>query len=302
MKAIFKFSPNKHKLSMSFLLAGLLAISCQPIASAYYWGYGGNWGTSLLGSLGFLAYPLVNRGPYSANPVFSTHSFIRRGAQRALTAPLFYRPYYLNNYKDEEPLYDPRSRYRPVRLQNIGQDQVTKANWKKPIVNNTQQPPLGYTATQQQVPSVLSDDYDPFAIRYPEQIPVQNPSNNMPPLAPSYTIPNSVGSANSVSSNSNVISKSEAISPIADGFVSTIVTEFDGNIALALMDPATRSWAKALGLIDNTKYKKDSFPQTRIHLIRQILLDSSLSSVSKLDAIKILLPRGGANRANKSGL
>ena len=77
-------------------------------------------------------------------------------------------------------------------------------------------------------------------------------------------------------------------SPLADGFVNHLVTKYDGHIGNALNNADTRNWAKAMGLIDED-HRGDSLPPDRIEVMGRILKDSSLDSVSKVDAMRILL-------------
>lgn len=254
-------------------LAGLMLLSTSP-AQAYYWNYYGGgrfFGTNLLYSIPYLASPLLglNRGPYNANPIYSASSYLNRGAQRALTAPLYYQPYYLQNYKDEEPIYDPRDRVRPVRAGNLTQDQIVHASWKQ------------------------GNNVDPFYAPIPGQ-----PTNNGQPTAQSQTLPPVAPPISSYQPQKSFDFRNSTPAPIADGFIGTVIEQHDGNLANALADPSTRSWAKALGLTQDDSAPGSEFTPTRIHLIRQILLDPSLTSVKKLDAIKILIP-ASANRATK---
>ena len=262
---------------------GLMLISAAP-AQAYYWNYYGGgryFGTNLLYSIPYLASPLLglNRGPYNANPLYSASSYLNRGAQRALTAPLYYQPYYLQNYKDEEPIYDPRDRVRPVRAGNLSQDQIVHASWKQ------------------------GNNVDPFYAPIPGQPPYTGQptgqSQTLPPVAPPITPkPASSPPAASPQPQKSFDFRSSTPAPIADGFIGTVIEHHDGNMASALADPSTRSWAKALGLTQDDSAPGAEFTPTRIHLIRQILLDPSLTSVKKLDAIRILIP-ASANRATK---
>ncbi len=286
---------RRQRQSLYLLTAAILAALTLPEpAQAYYWNSYGTrfFGTNLLYSIPYLASPLLglNRGPYNANPVYSVSSYLRRGGQRALTAPLVYQPYYLQNYKDDEPIYDPRDRYRPVKPQNYGQDMVSHATWKGNGATNTN-------------PGANSNPagYDPFYA----PIPNNGSTNTAPPVAPPISSHNPPGTpyptprtAQYSPFNIRTPKKKAGAQPIADGFVSTVVEQFDGDFQSALGDPATRSWAKALGIINDDQITKAEFTPTRIHLIRQILLDPSLNSVSKLDAIKILLP-ASANRATR---
>lgn len=294
--SIFMIERKLVKLiGLSLALGTVLNFTVPKPANAQYWGYG-RWGSSLLYGLGYLALPF-NRGPYNANPLYSTASYLTRGSQRALTAPLRYRPYYRENYKDEEPIYDPRSRYRPQRLSNLGQDQIASATWKKN--SSTLNSPIvpsypTYKNYQNPTPSILSPDYDPFALTSPNDgssspgAPGANQS--IAPHTPPSKAPHSIPKAPPF--------KRKISSPIADGFVSTVTKQFNGNIENALQDPAARSWAKALGLVNTDKPLKTRISPARIQIIRQILIDPELDSVNKLDAIRILLP-SGASRANK---
>ncbi len=290
---------RRQKQSLYLLTAAILAaLSLAEPAQAYYWNSYGTrfFGTNLLYSIPYLASPLLglNRGPYNANPVYSVSSYLRRSGQRAVTAPLVYQPYYLQNYKDDEPIYDPRDRYRPIKPQNYGQDIVSHATWKgsgatnpNPGVNSN---PAGYDPFYAPIPNNGSSKTAP-----PIAPPVAPPINNQRALSAPYSTPNKVPHS---PFNIRTPKKKAGAQPIADGFVSTVVEQFDGDFQSALGDPATRSWAKALGIINDDQITKAEFTPTRIHLIRQILLDPSLNSVSKLDAIKILLP-ASANRATR---
>ncbi len=77
-------------------------------------------------------------------------------------------------------------------------------------------------------------------------------------------------------------------SPLADGFVNHLVSKYDGHMGNALNNADTRNWAKAMGLIDED-HRGDSLPPDRIEVMGRILKDSSLDSISKVDAMRILL-------------
>lgn len=77
-------------------------------------------------------------------------------------------------------------------------------------------------------------------------------------------------------------------SPLADGFVDHLVTKYDGHLGNALGNADTRNWAKAMGLIE-ADHNADSLSPDRIEVMGRILKDSSLDSVSKVDAVRILL-------------
>ncbi len=77
-------------------------------------------------------------------------------------------------------------------------------------------------------------------------------------------------------------------SPLADGFVDHLVTKYDGHMGNALGNSDTRNWAKAMGLIEADR-NVDSLSPDRIEVMGRILKDNSLDSVSKVDAVRILL-------------
>ena len=160
---------------------------------------------------------------------------------------------------------------RPVRAGNLTQDQIVHASWKQ------------------------GNNVDPFYAPIPGQSPYTGQptgqSQTLPPVAPPIT-------PSQPQKSFDFRSPTPTPAPIADGFISTVVEHHDGNMASALADPATRSWAKALGLTQDDSAPGAEFTPTRVHLIRQILLDPSLTSVKKLDAIRILIP-ASANRATK---
>lgn len=79
-----------------------------------------------------------------------------------------------------------------------------------------------------------------------------------------------------------------APSPLADGFVDHLVTKYDGHMGNALNNSDTRNWAKAMGLIDD-QHSLEAMPADRIEVMGRILKDSTLDSVSKVDAMRILL-------------
>lgn len=121
--------------------------------------------------------------------------------------------------------------------------------------------------------------YDPFR---PQAGPEYSASDEFPPVAPPIAS----------SRGSNLMPGPGGASPLAVGFLNLVDTRFDGNIQDALFDPKTRSWAYTLGLIDQDQLFSQNFEPTRTHLIQQVIRDKTLDPISKLNAIKILLPPG----------
>lgn len=84
-------------------------------------------------------------------------------------------------------------------------------------------------------------------------------------------------------------------SPLADGFVNHLVSKYDGHVGNAFNNADTRNWAKAMGLIDED-HKGENLSADRIEVLGRILKDSSLDSVSKVDAMRILLRQKSAQK------
>jgi hypothetical protein len=113
----------------------------------------------------------------------------------------------------------------------------------------------------------------------------------VPPLAQPY-LPSAPGTVTNVT-QAGVSSSGAAGSPLADGFVDHLVKKYDGHMGNALNNADTRNWAKAMGVIDD-QHSVDAMPADRIEVMGRILKDSSLDSVSKVDAVRILLKQKAA--------
>ncbi|MCA9800688.1 MAG: hypothetical protein KC777_01815 [Cyanobacteria bacterium HKST-UBA02] len=263
---------RRSGIRLALLAILLLQLQAPLPALSYYYGYPyGGYGRNLIYSIPYLAAPLLGFGsPYSANPLYSATSYMNRSTRRLFNPYSAYygvsgRPYVTQQYQDPEPLYYPRQRNRPVRPGSIGVDEITHAQWKGPDPTGSA---AGYTGTPES---------DPFALTSDEFPPVAPPIGSKRVPAP----PPATGSG----------------APLAEGFLNLVDTKFDGDIHEALFDPQTRSWARSLGLIDEDQIFGQDFEPTRTHLIQQVIRDKTLDPVSKLNAIKILLPPGSANRA-----
>ena len=233
-------------------------------AQAYYWGYR-NLGGNLLYSLPYLGLSLIGSGaPYSSNPLYSTYSatgLLRRSVLGGYRYPLStVQPYTLQGYQDQEPLYSPRQRYKPVRAGQYGVDEVTHAEWKPAAPNAT--PQTGFSP-QSSTPSAIPS------------------REEFPPVAPARTLQDN---------------RPAGQSPIAVSFIGHINDRFNGDIRAALFDPQTRSLAKALGIVDEGQMFSTDLSDTKVELIRQILREDSLDPGSKLSTVKIMLS-SSANRA-----
>jgi hypothetical protein len=77
--------------------------------------------------------------------------------------------------------------------------------------------------------------------------------------------------------------------PLAQGFIDLVNSKYDGDIQQALFDPQTRSFAKAIGLVDGDALFKAELSPDRLELIRRVLNDKSEDAVSKVHTVRLLL-------------
>lgn len=77
--------------------------------------------------------------------------------------------------------------------------------------------------------------------------------------------------------------------PLAAGFINMVNSRFDGNIAQALFDPEGRSWARAIGIINNDDIFGANLSDERVALIKKVAHDPSADPAVKVQTIRILL-------------
>ncbi len=165
-------------------------------------------------------------------------------------------------YTDQEPLLGPRQRTRPFRNQYQPTDQIAHAGWPNQNQSANQlQPDLGPRAMSQPAPPRVGSNHAPFSV------------------------PGSSGLAPGVSPNPNPSSNPH----LADNFIKTVNSKFNGDISKALFDPQTRGVAKSVGLTDDDALFDANLSKSRVGIVRNIFNDPSLSSESKINAVKILL-------------
>jgi len=312
------------KLKKSAILLTLCLFWQNSSAQAYFYpgGYG-NFLPGLLSAVPYFGFSFMNRGPYSSYPLYTLQNSLYRATTRTLASPYNYNygnyqnysntmnyamqdpsnyPYAPETYYDPEPWYQPRQRTRPVRAGAMGVDQNTHATWQNSVPPNTlasapAQPnyfidPLR-TPISGEISNSPSQDMGP--ITAPGQ---------MPPLAPNVVSKRNRSSHHPIQSISSPISSPAQLNststagPLAQGFVAKVNQVYDGDIGRALFDPEMRGWARCLDLVKDEDVIKLDLSPARVGLIQQVLKDSSLDDLSKLDAVKVLL-RGGANRANQ---
>lgn len=315
------YRPKLLKKSAITLALCLLAQFGSAEAYFYPGGYG-NIVPGLLSAMPYFGFSFLNRGPYSSYPLYTLQNSLYRSATRTLASPYNYNSSYMNysntmnyamqdpsnypyqpeTYYDPEPWYQPRQRTRPVRAGVSGVDQNIHATWQNAVPSNT----------LAQAPAQPNYFVDP--LRAPITGSVFNgsgtdmgpitPPGEMPPLAPRVVSKrgrsgyhNQNTPATRSSKNTPQIVQPASAGPLAQGFVSRVNEVYDGDISRALFDPEMRGWARCLDLVKDDDVIKLDLSPARVGLIQQVMKDSSLDDLSKLDAVKVLL-RGGANRAN----
>lgn len=313
-------------LKKSALVTVCLLFAQSSAAEAYFYpgGYG-NFVPGLLSAVPYFGFSFLNRGPYSSYPLFTLQNSLYRSATRTLASPYNYNSSYMNysntmnyalqdpsnypyqaeTYYDPEPWYQPRQRTRPVRAGLSGVDQNIHATWQNAIpANNLAQAPA------QSQPNYFNDPLRTPISGSVSNVPAQDTGpitapGEMPPLAPQVVSKRGRSHPNSkrFSPSSSPQAQSfpsmpvSTAGPLAQGFVAKVNQVYDGDISRALFDPEMRGWARCLDLVKDDDLIKLDLSPARVGLIQQVMKDSSLDDLSKLDAVKVLL-RGGANRAN----
>lgn len=287
------------------LVALCLFIGDNSAQAYFYPGGYGNFVPGLMSFLPYYGFSFLNRGPYSAYPLYTLQNSLYRASTRALASPYNYNytgyalqnpsnyPYSAETYYDPEPLYQPRQRTRPVRSGLYGVDENTHATWSNGKPNNT------LTAQAQQ--NYFTDPFqDQGQIQSQPQmqgsqfnLQPYTPPGEMPPLAPQVVTKGAGRSAISMDTP-----QAPTGAPLARGFVAKINEQFDGDISRALFDPSMRGWARCLSLVQDEDIIKLDLSTARVALIRQVFKDEGLDDISKLDAVKVLL-RGSAKRASE---
>lgn len=252
------------------LTTGLFFAQAQP-AQAQYWPYRYLYlGQALLypltrGLTGTLLY-----GPYNANPLYSASYFTRRAAGMAMQYPYIYG-------------YNPTA-YAPMGYRNAGLPPNQNYNYG---LNNG---------------DLAGSDGDDASLYNP---PVQSKAQpiHMPAQAyqqPYYPAPQAVAPAPPINSSAPFSSSVppvavpavpavSAASPLAQGFIDHLNSKYEGDLSKALANSDTRSWARAMGVIDESVGDGSYLPADRLETVSRILKDNNLDAVSKLDTMRILL-------------
>lgn len=271
---------------LPFVLAATLLLSQALPARAqspYWFLY---MGQSLLypltrGLMGSLYY-----GPYNANPLYSASYFMKRAASNAAQYPYV------------APYYSPGS-FGPYGYRNAG----LPPNYNYGLTNADLQ---GQSQTQQSDQSLYSTN---SAQAQPLHLPTAAPSPYYPPVGasnlnqPMYSAPPAVsggGNAPVMATGGQDVGLTAPAaagsgSPVAQGFIDHLVSKYQGDMSKALSNSDTRSWARAMGVVEDGVSDGSYLPADRLEVIGRILKDNTLDPVSKIDTMRILLKKQGGN-------
>lgn len=158
----------------------------------------------------------------------------------------------------------------------------------------------GSIPPMQQIPPQMQQI--PPQMQIPSQMPGQMQQTALPPTAPPlvpnpYAMPQS-GQAAQPPASSAASAAFPGHAPLANGFVETVNSQFNGDISKALFSPDTRAWARAVGVVSHDTVFDADLSSDRIDVIKKILKDDNLDAVSKLEAVRILL-RGNSGKPSK---
>jgi len=277
----------KQRILPLVLAATLLLSQALPAwAQSPYWFL--YMGQSLLypltrGLMGSLYY-----GPYNANPLYSASYFMKRAASNAAQYPYVapnYSPGSFGPYGYRNAGLPPNYNYGLTNadLQGQGQSQAQQSDQSLYSTNSAQAQPL-------HLPAAAPSPYYP---------PVGASNLNQPNYAPPAV--NAIGNQAPVMSSGGqdvgltAPAAAGSGSPVAQGFIDHLVSKYQGDMSKALSNSDTRSWARAMGVVDEGVNDGSYLPADRLEVIGRILKDNTLDPVSKIDTMRILLKKQGGN-------
>ncbi len=271
---------------LPFVLAATLLLSQALPAwaqSPYWFLY---MGQSLLypltrGLMGSLYY-----GPYNANPLYSASYFMKRAASNAAQYPYvapYYSPGSFGPYGYRNAGLPPNYNYGLTNadLQGQGQPQNQQSDQSLYSNNSAQAQPLHLPASPYYPPVGAGNVNQPIYSAPPA---VSAAGNQAPVMAAGGQ---DVGLTAPVAAGSG--------SPVAQGFIDHLVSKYQGDMSKALSNSDTRSWARAMGVVEEGVNDGSYLPADRLEVIGRILKDNTLDPVSKIDTMRILLKKQGGN-------
>jgi hypothetical protein len=286
--------------------SALIAIfACTQPAHAYYWG--GNYSpytgaSSWLWVARTLSYPL-SRFSGSSTPYYLANTAVWNASYYASRGFGNGRHTYNGDYVQGDPYYGTQNAQRP--FVGSAADQMVSArrangytNWGTPQngATNGTEPGEGDLPEPQPVPPGLTGN--PISAAPPPIAPQATAGpftgpSMAPQPAPAPGLRRGFGKRNNRNRASNngrgAASTGSGSSPLAKGFIDLVNSKYDGDIARALLDPQTRSYARAVGLIGSSDSFGADMSKERLQLIRQILSDDKEDAASRVTAVRMLL-------------
>ncbi|MBS1994991.1 MAG: hypothetical protein JSS86_01715 [Cyanobacteria bacterium SZAS LIN-2] len=295
---------------MKIQLAGLslsLSLLLTAAAGAPVWAQGTSpfWylymGQSLL-------YPLTRTvglggafryGPYNANPFFSTGSYVRNLNSKAIQWPYIY-PYANSSfgpwgYRNAGMMPGTTGNNTSDNTQTFSAaDEPDSANPAANTMNSANPyltPGPGQNAQQATGPAqAVPTSGGAPAVSSGAALPSWSPPASAPPVASSVA-----ASAPPVAPAFVPAATTSASAglgrPLAEGFINHLNSNYQGDMSKALSNNDTRSWARAMGVIDGNIENGSHLSGDRIEVIGRVLKDNTLDPLSKLDTMRILLKK-----------
>lgn len=281
-------APLKRFLLPTLIMLALSGTVAQPVAAQLPWGYspitGSNSWLWLSRSI-FSPSSLLFRGGYGYNaPYYLANTLAWNGAYAASQAV---------NYAGKKAQAKRYWSNPQNGINNPAVDQISVAPWYHPprLPPGTTQPGNDFQPSLLPDPALPTQELEFMPV--PQALDNSLPAGTAPasketlPLtAPDFRaekVPEQANSA-SITAENGPSSKS----PFTQAFVDHINNNFHGDIASALKDKQTRAYAQALGVIEANSRPFD-LPDDRIELIKRILNDPSEDSISKINAIRLLI-------------
>ncbi len=261
-----------------------------------------------------LLYPLSRTiglpfmyGPYNANPLYSANSYLRTSNSFPNVYPFTNATYGPWGYRNAGML--PGYNWGGNGSGNnqaptIGaQDEPDSANpaantmnsvnpYQSPPQSNPGKPAAFVPSSGGTPAGPVSGLNTPVAAMPPTTPPSASPafSSNKAATAPATT-PGVAPPAVAPAALAPPIPGQSIGRPLAEGFINHLNGNYQGDMAKALSNTDTRSWARAMGIIGDDVQDGSHLSSDRLEVIDRLLKDTSLDPVSKLDTMRILLKK-----------
>ena len=304
IKEWMNIDSTRSRLQVVAASALIAIFACAQPVHAYYWG--GNYSpytgaSSWLWLARTLTYPL-SRFSGSSTPYYLANSAVWNASYYASRGFGNGRHTYNGDYVQGDPYYGDQNRQRP--FVGASADQTVSArrangytNWGNPQLGASGGPDSGAEDLPEPQPVPPGMSSSPISLAPPPIAPQAAPGpftgpsiapQPAPDLAPRRGFGKKKNHKQS-SSDASPATTGSGSSPLAKGFIDLVNSKYEGDIARALLDPQTRSYARAVGLIGSSDSFGADLSKERLQLIRQILSDDKEDAASRVTAVRMLL-------------